>query len=434
MITEKEYQEKFERFVPQTLFADIDPAEQSFIRWLAFEKKFTFQEFRQVVEASRDLQMWGEGTLQDWWHKQGQAHKDKTELLDTLRRFMLSLAGSAKHYPEHGLKRPKKREKSRVVVEQSDKDVFGMCPVASEKTVCCNLRTIDAVENCVFGCSYCTIQTFYRDTIVFDAGLAQKLAQIELDPERYYHIGTGQSSDSLAWGNRNGNLEALCAFAAAHPNVLLEFKTKSDNIRWLLDNPVPANVVCSWSMNTDTIISNEEHFTADLDRRIAAARAVADKGIKVAFHFHPMVWYDTWQADYTALAERLLRLFSPEEVLFLSFGSVTFIRPVLKKIRRKGFPTKITQMTLVRDPHGKLTYPDDIKVTMFRAMYSAFEPWQEHVFMYLCMEKAAIWEQTFGRVFASNDQFESQFAAHCMGKIYPENSGITTSGEASRTR
>ncbi len=418
MISEKEYRQKLARFIPQTIFDDIDPQEQSFIKSLAFEKKFTFQEFRQVVEASRDLQMWGEGSVREWWQSEQRDHTDKKTLLELLRRHLRTLASQPKHYPEQGLERPKKREKSRVVVEQSDKDVFGMCPVASEKTVCCNLRTIDAVENCVFGCSYCTIQTFYRDTIVFDADLPEKLSRIELDPNRTYHIGTGQSSDSLAWGNRNGNLEALCAFAAEHPNVLLEFKTKSDNVRWLLDNPVPANVVCSWSMNTETIIENEEHFTATLERRIAAARAVADKGIKVAFHFHPMVWYDRWEPDYTALAHRLQTLFTPSDVLFLSFGSVTFIRPVLKKIRRKGFPTKITQMELVPDPHGKLTYPDAVKVTMFRTMYSAFSGWQDEVFMYLCMEKAEIWQQTFGRVFPSNDEFEREFAAHCMQKIY----------------
>ena len=322
-----------------------------------------------------------------------------------------------KVYPKIGLPRPKARAKYKVVGEQSDKTIHGMCPVASESTVCCNLRTIDAVENCAFGCSYCTIQTFYNDTFVFDADFAEKLKAIELDPERFYHFGTGQSSDSLVWGNRNGNLDALCQFAADNPNVLLEFKTKSHKIKYFLENEVPPNIVCSWSLNTPTIVQNEEHFTASLDQRITAARTVANQGIKVSFHFHPMVYYQGWQIDYPDIAQRLDGLFDTDEVLFISFGSITMIKPAIKQIRGSGLATKILQMEMVPDPHGKLTYPDDIKTAMFKKMYQAFAPWQNKVFFYLCMEKASIWEETFGFVYPDNDEFERDFLDKCMGKI-----------------
>jgi len=266
------------------------------------------------------------------------------------------------------------------------------------------------VENCSFGCSYCAVQTFYHEEIAFDEKLAEKLEAISLEPDRFYHIGTGQSSDALAWGNKLGMLDALFAFAAANPNVLLEFKTKSDNIRYIVENDAPENIVCSWSLNTPTIVENEEHFTASLDKRIAAARRVADKGMRVAFHFHPMVHYDDWREDYTALAGQLVELFDPAEVAFLSMGSVTLIKPVIKKIRELGNPTKMLQMELVPDPHGKLTYPDSVKVEMFQAMHTALAPWQEEVFMYLCMEKTEIWEQALGRTYPDNETFELDFA------------------------
>jgi len=115
-----------------------------------------------------------------------------------------------------------------------------------------------------------------RDRAVFDADLRQKLRDLELEADRFYHIGTGQSSDSLMWGNRHGILDALCEFAADRPNVLLELKTKSANVAYFLDRPVPANVVLSWSLNTPVVIRNEEHFTAGLEKRLAAARRVAD--------------------------------------------------------------------------------------------------------------------------------------------------------------
>ena len=63
---------------------------------------------------------------------------------------------------------------------------------------------------------------------------------------------------------------------------------------------------------------------------------MADRGIGVAFHFHPMVYYDSWREDYGSLATAVTEGFLPEEVLFLSMGSLTFIKPVIKAIRGRG--------------------------------------------------------------------------------------------------
>ena len=336
-----------------------------------------------------------------------------------LREYMAGLRGAATRYGAEPSPEPD-RQALHVVSETADDAVFGDCPVRSERTLCCNLKTIDAVKNCAFGCSYCTIQTFYGDRVAIDADLGAKLRALDLEPGRFYHIGSGQSSDSLVWGNRGGILDEMCDFAGAHPDVLLEFKTKSANVTYFLDpaRSIPRNVVCSWSLNTPPVIEHEEHFTAPLEQRLRAARRVADRGIKVAFHFHPMVHYAGWEQDYPDLARRILADFAPDEVSFVSFGSVTFIKPVIREIRRRGEPTRILQTDLVKDPHGKLTYPDDLKVAMFSAMYGALAPWRERVFMYLCMEKPAIWDRAFGWRFGSNEEFEQAFAA---GTLYRQS-------------
>ncbi len=417
------YNTRLESYLDKTFYPLLPPQTQAFLRELAPKLRLTFQEFRQFTEIARDLQMWGEAPFEEWYENQAGLHEGdaahKTRVRRRITEAYTRLKNKAKDYQAPAMTRPKKREKGKIVLKQSDKEVFGMCPVASPKTVCCNLKTIDAVENCVFGCSYCTIQTFYHQETVFDARLAEKLEALRLDPDKRYHIGTGQSSDSLVWGNRHGNLDALMAFARKNPNVLLEFKTKSDNIGYFLENDIPPNIVCSWSLNPQTIVENEEHFTASLPQRLKAARAVADRGIKVSFHFHPIIYYNNWREEYTAIAAGLLEGFAPEEVLFVSFGSVTFIKPVLRQIRRSGLPTKITQMELVKDPHGKLTYPDAVKIEKFRAMYAAFAPWQDKVFFYLCMEKASLWKESLGFVFESNDDFEREMLRQCFAKIYP---------------
>ena len=404
------------------LRTDPPEFECAFIEELAVRYRFTHQELRQVTEAAVDLAMWEEGALSHWWRSEEasaaltlDARGRKKQLLWRLRAHLSALRTVAKSYPQNGLPKPPDHN-LQPVARESDKTILGMCPVASQETVCCNLRTIDAVENCGMGCSYCAVQTFYGDEVVFDANLAQKLQALELEEDRFYHIGTGQSSDALMWGNQHGILDALCAFAAAHPNVLLEFKSKSKNVAYFLDNPVPANAVLSWSLNTPTIISNEEHFSAALPQRLEAARRVAERGIKVAFHFHPIVHYDCWREDYEALAQAVTEQFDPAAVLFVSFGSVTFIKPVIKALRQRANATKMLQMEMVPGAKGKLSYPEALKAEMFAHMYRAFAPWQDDVFFYLCMEQAPLWRSTFGFAYETNDAFEADFGRHVRMK------------------
>jgi len=416
------YTIKFKSFENKTLFEKLDNWQQQFIKDISFKFRFTFQEFRQVVQASRDLSMWGEKDLKSWWEENVNIHdlpslKDKKNILIQLQNHLNQLKKQEKKYSDPSLFKPNHRKHNLIISNETDKKIYGMCPVASDKTVCCNLHTIDAVENCVFGCSYCTIQTFYGKDILIQKDIKEKLDAISIDPNRFYHFGTGQSSDSLAWGNRNGILDAHCNFAAGHPNILMEFKTKSNNIDYFLETKIPENIVCSWSLNTPVIIETEEHFTASLDERISSARTLADKGIKVAFHFHPLVWYEGWNKDYPKIANRLMNEFDVDEVLFISFGSITLIKPVIQKIRDLGNPTKTLQMELIKDPHGKLTYPDHTKIMMFKYLYDVFKLWRDDVFFYLCMEKAQIWKESLGYVYKNNDEFEREFGLQTMAKI-----------------
>ena len=414
---EADYREKLERTAAGTLLPRLPEVTATYLRRIAERYRFTFQELRFAAQTARDLEMWREEPLPRWWERteqkiEGHGRERKKALLRALRERVDSLAASAKVYPAEPLRGQTARP-IRLQEREAPEEIFGLCAAYSDHTVCCGLRTIDAVMGCAFRCSYCTVQTFYEDTAQVASDLAAKLDRIQLDPDRFYHIGTGQASDSLLWGNRLGLLDALCGFAERNPNVLLELKTKSDNVGPLLERTLPENIVCSWSLNTPTVITNEEHGTAALDARLKGARRLADRGQRVAFHFHPMVYYNNWREEYEQVADRLLEQFSPREAAFLSMGSMTFIRPVARQIRERGGESKVLQMAMANDPHGKLTYPNEVKVKLYRALYQRLAPWHTEVFFYLCMDTAEVWQQVFGRVYADNAEFESAFAAAC---------------------
>lgn len=402
--------EHFEQACENTPFQSLHVNTQSFVKTKALAYHLSFSQIQQFIIMAVDMQMWDENIEAFWVDKES-----KKEAFSALQQAYEHLKNTLKSYP----KTPNDFKKERFNIAEVEKEHLGLgsCPVASPKTRCCNLMTLDAVESCGFDCSYCSIQSFYKNnTIIFDKNFAQKLERLELDPHKTYHIGTGQSSDSLMWGNRAGVLEALFSFARKHPNVILELKSKSDNISYLLENEVPRNVLCTWSLNPQVIIDNEEKRASSLQERIQSARALADKGVLVGFHFHPIVLFEGWQEAYTAIAKELLERFTCKEVALISMGTLTFIKPVLKKIRLRAQSSKILQMPLV-DASGKYSYPLSLKEEMFSTLYQAFKPWHTEVFFYLCMEDESLWQKVFGHEYANNEAFEEAMVGAYMQKI-----------------
>ncbi|MCB1859758.1 MAG: DNA photolyase [Gammaproteobacteria bacterium] len=414
------YQKKFERIAIQTPFVSLDHQQQTVIRDMAHHFRFTLQELRQVSEIALDLNMWGEpGPGAEWRNRSGDIPDriDKRELLERINDRWRQLKAAPNYYPQLPPQSPQPLT-ARVVTRDKQRLGLGQCPVASEKTRCCNLLTLDAVENCGYHCSYCSIQSF-RDghAVYFDTSFADKLRSLKLDPNRTYHIGTGQSSDSLMWGNSHGVLDALIDFAKSNPNVILELKTKSGNVGHLLRHDLPANLICTWSLNPQRLIAHEERASASLDKRLDAALQIADAGSLVGFHFHPMIHYQGWQQDYGKLFSRLQQLFMPDQVVMVSFGTLTFTKTVVRKIRESSVKSQILKLELI-EADGKLSYSDEIKHALFSFAYNSFqETWKQSVFFYLCMENPRFWVPVFGYDYPSNPAFEKAMHGNYLRKI-----------------
>jgi len=395
----------------------------SFINEKTEEYRLSYQDNRELHIIASDLRRWGEGTLRQIWRD---PENDKLKGKDRRKKVMDGVKGvwnqkktNPKSYRDFEPEYKAQNRKITFSGKSPDSPVLGRCPVASEKTRCCNLQTLDAVINCGFDCSYCSIRTFYHtDEIQFHQDLKTKLGKIseELDSSKQYHIGTGQSSDSLMWGNKNGMMDDIFDFAETNPNVLLELKSKSANISGLPDRPIPSNVLVSWSLNTPVIIENEEHLTSSLTDRLRAAELIAARGGLIGFHFHPIVIYDDWRKDYSEVFTRLQQQFNPDDITHISFGTLTFIKPVIRELRKRELKSKILQMPM-EEIAGKLSYPIEEKKKIFSFAYDSFKSWHDKVFFYLCMEDISLWEPVFGRSYRSNEEFEQNMIGSYFLKV-----------------
>ena len=146
---------------------------------------------------------------------------------------------------------------------------------------------------------------------------------------------------------------------------------------------------------------------------------MADKGVKVGFHFHPIVEYENYLNEYKSVYDRLIQEFKTNEVALVSFGTLTFIKPVIKQLRDREFRSKITQMPF-EDASGKSSYPHVTKIEMFKHAYESFKPWHKDVFFYLCMEDHEMWSETFGYEYSTNNDFEKAMLSAYSKKLNME--------------
>ena len=379
---------------------------------------FTQSQKLEAVKEEADLVQWKEKSFSLQYKKES-GNKDGREgerYIKALRKYMNALRESETDYSDF---HPEIRKNPKIkALTEDQKLVLSRCPcpVDGEKTRCCKLRTLDAVMQCAFGCSYCSIQAFYNENeIKIVSNLKEKLKAMEIDDD-VWHIGTGQASDSLLLGDDYGTLSALASFAEKHPNIVLEMKSKAG--RDVFNRPWPRNMVFTWSLNAPTIIEKEEHFTASLSERLRMAQKARDNGNLVGFHIHPMFYFKGWEKEYREVVEAIVSNFRPEEICMIGIGTLTFTKAVIKRLREMGQESKVLQMELT-EAAGKYSYPLDKKEKMFRHIYASFpEEYRKGVFFYLCMEDPSLWKPVLEREYSSDKEFEMDMKKNYLRKIW----------------
>jgi spore photoproduct lyase len=251
-------------------------------------------------------------------------------------------------------------------------------------------------------CSYCYLQEYLADNSALQvfSNVTDLIDETERTLARhrgvFFRIGTGEITDSLALEPYTGMVAELIPYFAEQPNVLLELKTKSDRVESLLDLDPKGRVVVAWSMNPQRVIDLDEHGTASLDARLAAARRCQQAGYRLGFHFDPMIEYPSWESDYRSMLEQIFATIDWRKLSWLSLG-VLRQTPGLKRAMRERFPrSELLTGEQVLCPDGKMRYFQPLRVEMYRKMVHWIRRAAPTVKIYLCMESRDVWEQVFG--------------------------------------
>ena len=278
---------------------------------------------------------------------------------------------------------------------------FKPCPGTREYQ-CCDYQVLNTGTNCPIDCVYCILQaylntpwlTFYVNIDQLFKELTETLAT---HPDKFFRIGTGEFTDSLAIDRLTRLSGRLVPYIAGYDNAVLELKTKSaviDNLKHLEHN---GKTVIAWSLNSPSIMKSQEIRSATLDERLNAAKQCAEWGYKLAFHFDPIIDHPGWQDGYRETIDKLYKVVPAQSIAWISLGALRFL-PSLKEIGIKRFPaSNIYYNEFIVGLDGKARYFRPNRVALYQHIYRLLqEKATETTCIYFCMESDEIWQEVMG--------------------------------------
>jgi spore photoproduct lyase len=294
------------------------------------------------------------------------------------------------------------------VTKKSNKSIH-QCP-GTKYYRCCNYHVFDLIEGCPFECSYCILQLLVKHPYIKVYDRLDELCNRlnKLNEKGKYRVGTGELSDSLAMDYLFGITDFIIPHVNKLNNILFEFKTKSDCINNLMLHN-PKNIIVSWSLNPDDIIEREEHNTAKLNKRIAAAKSCSEYGYKIALHFDPIIYCEDFENRYKALIKKVIEELDETNVLYISLSTLRFLPEIVDMIRMKFVNNDLLSSSFIHSLDGKLRYFKPLRKYMLNYVYNTFREYWRKVFIYFCMEDRILWESIIGFDPGKRNKFENYF-------------------------
>ncbi len=308
------------------------------------------------------------------------------------------------------------RSKRNIFITEFKGQFFKRCPGTHQKMACCNYFVLNLGLQCNMNCSYCYLQSFINTPVMtIYSNLDQALNELDQMTSEFkglsFRVGTGEVIDSLSLDPLTLYSHDLIHFFKTRPNLTLEFKTKSDLVDQFLACDHAGNVIVSWSINPQKIITAEEHLTASLSARLTAAQKCLQKKFKISFHIDPVIWHPEWKDSYSDLVDQITQNFTPEDIPYISLGALRFQteqRWIMKE--RFQLTSYVNQAELFEGPDKKLRYDQNLRNMMFQFIINRFKIKNPKWNIFLCMETPETWLATFDSMPKKVSGLEDLFA------------------------
>ena len=126
--------------------------------------------------------------------------------------------------------------------------------------------------NCIYDCRYCFLQGMFRSAnyvlfVNYEDFLWEIEEKIRGARGEPLYFSSGYDCDSLALEPVTRFAATVVPFFARFPQAVVELRTKSTQIKSLLELDAVANVVVAWSLTPPEVAGAVERLTPAVDRR-----------------------------------------------------------------------------------------------------------------------------------------------------------------------
>lgn len=221
--------------------------------------------------------------------------------------------------------------------------------------------------NCIYDCRYCFLQGMYQSAhyvlFVNYEDFFQSIEQTMRDNQQRAYFFSGYDCDSLALEPISGFIESTLPIFSKLPDAILELRTKSTQVRGLLDREPMGNVVVAFSLSPENIVEALEAKTPSLQKRLDAAKRLQERGWQVGLRFDPVIYYQDYEQHYTELFEQTFSQLDASTLHSVSLGAFRMPQGFFQKMQRL-FPREVLFSSPFEECQGMLSYRQDIEKSM----------------------------------------------------------------------
>lgn len=224
--------------------------------------------------------------------------------------------------------------------------------------------------NCLYDCRYCFLQGMYQSAnYVLFVNYEDFQRQIRdicyQTPDQPIYFFSGYDCDSLALEPITGFAEAFLPLFAELPNAWLELRTKSTQIRSLLNRQPLKQCVVAFSLSPDEVVEKVEAKTPSLDKRLEAAAKLQQQGWPIGLRFDPLIYQHDYQQHYQALFKRVFQQIDANQLHSVSLGVFRLPEQYFKKIQ-KLYPDEKLMASPFQIQSGMVSYRAELEYKMMQ--------------------------------------------------------------------
>jgi spore photoproduct lyase len=145
---------------------------------------------------------------------------------------------------------------------------------------------------------------------------------------------SGYDCDSLAYEPVTKFAEFFVPAFKQFDNAVLELRTKSTQIRSLLNIEPQHNVVVAYSLSPERVAKELEKGAPSLKKRIEAMQKLQKAGWRIGLRFDPIIWHADYLADYKEAVTQVFDALDPSRIDSVTLGGFRLPKGFYKAMYR----------------------------------------------------------------------------------------------------